>query len=243
MKRYILSRMKQNYISMGEELENEKKFYAEELEKSDWKYLKNAGEMFLIHAYSHRFHISQSAYKFAERIGGDPTHFEIFGDDEDKIRYSQFNLNLAVGLELILKSILLRKGIKINTPNKKGTRNTFDLEHTIPLSIIINKHLRSIFPNLIDDTMEEIKDTLRLINLRRNNIAHCSKKSYDSYAYEHRFSYVTLYIYESFFYGDNAELTQLLLKSIDRGKSMIAQSTDFKPLKIIPRSLRKIDFA
>ncbi len=231
--------MKQYYISMKNELRGEKKFYTEELGKSDWKFLKEAGEMFLIHAYSHLFQIPQVAYKFAEKLGGDASQIEVLFDDEYKIRYGQFNLNLAVGLELLLKSILLRKGIKINTPIKKGTHNTFDSGHTISFSIIIKEHLRSIFPKLGKNTFEEIQDTLKLINLRRNNIAHCSKRSHDSYAHEYRFSYITLYIYDRFFYGENQELTELLLESMDRSK--VTQGSDFKPLKIKPRSIRKIN--
>ncbi len=99
--------MKQYYVSMKDEVEYERQFYSEELKKSDWKPLKEAGEMFLIHAYSHRFQISQVAYKFAKRYGADASQFEVFGDTDYKIKYSQFYLNLAVGLELLLKSILL----------------------------------------------------------------------------------------------------------------------------------------
>ena len=142
VKRYILYKMKQNYISMKKDLENEKKFYAEELKKSDWKYLKEASEMYLIHAYSHKFHISQSAYKLGERIGLDPTHLDIIGDDEDKIRYSQFNLNLAVGLELLLKSIFLRKGKKINQQFRGEKNDTLNPERTIQLGTIINYHMK-----------------------------------------------------------------------------------------------------
>ena len=229
--------MKQYYRSMKEDLQEERKFYSDELGKSDWKPLKEAGEMFLIHAYSHRFHISQSAYKLAERYGADPSQFEVFGDEEYKIRYGQFYLNLAVGLEILLKSILLKKGIKINRKLKDDPNNGLDPEKTISFGIIIDRRLKKVFPKLSNDTREEIKDTLRLINLRRNNIAHCSKRSHDSYAHEYRFSYITLYIYEEYFYGRNLELKDLLLKSINRSK--VTQGADFKPLKIIPRSLRK----
>ncbi len=229
--------MKQYYISMKGEVEYEKQFYAEELKKSDWEPLKEASEMFLIHAYSHRFYISQAAYKFAERCGADPSQFEVFGDEEYKIRYGQFYLNLAVGLEILLKSILLKKGVRINKPLKEDPNNGLDREKTISFGEIIDRHLKKVFPKLINDTREEIKDTLRLINWRRNNIAHCSKRSHDSYAHEYRFSYITLYIYEKYFYGQNLELTKLLLKSINRSK--VTQGADFKPLKIIPRSLRK----
>ena len=228
--------MKQYYLSIESQLQEEREFYAEELRKRDWKFLKEAGEMFLIHAYSHRFKISQSAYKFAERYGGDPAQFEIFGDDEYKEKYRQFYLNLAVGLEILLKSTLLKKGIKINKPRKNRIDNDFDPASTISFGNVIEEHLDKIFPKLSETTLEEIKDTLRLINLRRNNIAHCSKKSHDHYAHEHRVSYLTLYIYEEFFYGDNSELTGLLLKSIEKYKEN--ESADFKPLRIKPRSLR-----
>lgn len=219
--------MKQYYISMKDEVEYEKQFYSGELKKSDWAPLKEASEMFLIHAYSHRFQISQVAYKFAERYGADASQFEVFGDDEYKIKYGQFYLNLAVGLELLLKSILLQKGVRISLGTDK----------TVLFGNLINNYLNRIFPKLGKTTLKEIQDTLKLINLRRNNIAHRSKKSHDSYAHEHRFSYITLYIYEEFFQGENTELTGLLMKSIDR--SRVTTGADFKPLRIKPRSLRQ----
>ena len=217
--------MKQHFRSMKEDLQEEKKFYSEELDRKDWEYLKNSSELFLIHAYLHLFKTS---------IPG----FEVFGGDEYNIKYGQFYLNLAVGLELLLKSILLKKGEKINRMLKDDPNNSLDPERTIPFGTIIDRRLKKVFLGLDEVSFEEIKDTLRLINLRRNNIAHCSKRSHDTYAHEFRFSYITLYIYDNFFYGENQELTGLLLKSIDRGKSKIGQSMDFKPLKIVPRSLR-----
>lgn len=225
------------YLSMKEAVEYERQFYSEELKKSDWKYLEDAGEMFLMHAYSHQFQISQTAYKFSERFGGDPSQIEVFGDDEYNIKYGQFHLNLAVGLELLLKSILLKKGEKINIPLKGDSDSSLNPKMTISFGDIIDRHLKKIFPSLIEDSLEEIKDTLKLINLRRNNIAHRLKKNLDSYAHEYRFSYITLYIYEKFFYGKNPELTKLLLKSLDRSK--VTQGADFKPLIIKPRSLRE----
>ena len=219
--------MKQYYISMKDELQDEKKFYTEELGKKDWKHLKEAGEIFLIHAYSHLFVISSRADKIAKIIGADASKFQVLFNDEYKIKYSQFYLNLAVGLELILKSILLRKGERI----------TLSPEKTITLGTIIDKYFNKIFLNMGENTFEEIKNTLNLINLRRNNISHRSKKSYDSYAHEYRFSYTTLYIYERFFHRRNQELTALLIKSIERSK--VTQGSDFNPLRIKPRSLRK----
>lgn len=212
--------MKQYYIPIEEELQYERKFYAEELDKKDWEPLREASELFLIHAYSHLFEASLDGY-------------EVFGDTNYQKKYSQFYLNLAVGLELLLKSILLKKGVRINLKP----------ERTISFRDVITRHLSKIFPKskLSKDTLKEIRYILKLINLRRNNIAHCSKRSYEHYAYEFRFSYITLYIYEEFFYGQNLELTELLLKSIDRSK--VTQGADFKPLRIKPRSLRKVNSA
>jgi len=230
--------MKQYYRSIKQDLHDEKVFYSEELSKSDWMHLKEAGEMFLIHAYSHRFSISQIAYNIAERYGADPSQFEVFGDDDYKIKYGQFYLNLAVGLEIILKSVLLKRGAKINQKLKNDPNDNLDPEKTISFREIIDKWLKKVFPKLSKTTLEEIKVTLKLINLRRNNIAHCSKRSHDTYAHEFRFSYVSLYIYEEFFYGDNQEVTELLLKSMDRSK-VTTGIDDFKPLRIKPKSLRK----
>jgi hypothetical protein len=209
-----LLKMKPYYVSIREELQEEEQFYAEELGKTDWEYLKRASELFLIHAYSHLFESPTDGH-------------EVFGDANYKIRYGQFYLNLAVGLELLLKSILLKKGIKIS----------LDPKRTISFRKVVEYYLNKVFPKLCKATLEEIKDTLRLVNLRRNNIAHLSKRSRDSSLHEHRFSYITLYIYEQFFYGENPELTGLLLKSIDRPK--VTTGDDFKPLRIKPRSLKE----
>jgi len=205
---------------MEEMLQEEQKVYAEELKGTDWRYIKEASDLFLIHAYSHLFESHSE---------------EVFADKNYTKRYSQFNLNLAVGIELLLKALLLKKGVEINLPLKNGTSGEIDPEKTISLRAAIDR-LNKIFPHLSKTTLEELKNTLKLINLRRNNIAHCSKRSSDHYAYEYRFSYVILYIYEEFFHGENAELTDMLRKSIDR--SRVTQGSDFKPLKIKPKSLR-----
>lgn len=208
------TKMTRYFISMEEELQYERKSYAEELEEKDWQYLKESGELFLIHAFSHLFEVP-------------PVGHEVLGDTNYNIKYSQFYLNLAVGLELLLKSILLKRGVKIN----------LSPERTIQFGRIIEKHLDKIFPRLSQNTLKEVKHTLELINVKRNNIAHRSKRSYDHYAYEHRFSYITLYIYEEFSHGENPELIKLLIKSIDRSK--ITTGSDFKQLRIKPKSLRK----
>ena len=204
--------MKQYYISIEEELDYEGKFYAEELLKEDWHYIEEEAELFLLHAFSHLFEIPVKGY-------------ELLGSDEHKVKYSQFYLNLAVGLELLLKSILLKKSIRINRSVKK----------TMQFSYIIEHYLDKILPRLSINTLNEMKTTLMLINEKRNNIAHRSKRIYEHYAYEYRFSYVTLYIYERFFYGKNKLLTELLLTSIER--SRITGGTDFKPMRIKPKSL------
>jgi hypothetical protein len=120
---------------------------------------------------------------------------------------------------------------------KKDTNYILNPDRTISFGIIINEYLDEIFSRLISTAVEEIKDILELINLRRNNIAHCSKRSYDSYAHECRFSYIIFYIYEQYCDGGNPELTEFLLKSINRSK--VTQGADFKPLRIKPRSLRR----
>ena len=54
-------------LSIKNELQEEREFYAEELEEKDWEFLKEAGELFLIHAYTHLFQIPSSGY---EVLGG-----------------------------------------------------------------------------------------------------------------------------------------------------------------------------
>ena len=205
--------MKQYYKSIKEELDYEAELYAEKLLKKDWRYMKEEAELFLIHAFSHLFEISAKGY-------------DLLGSDEHKTKYSQFYLNLAVGLELLLKSILLKKRIGVNINGKRTRQFSYIIEH----------HLNGILSGLSANTLSEVKATLMLINAKRNNIAHRSKRIYEHYAYEHRFSYVTLYIYERFFYGQNESLVRLLLKSIER--SRITSGMDFKSMRITPKSLR-----
>ncbi len=210
--------MKTYHLSLEDELQEEKNIYDEELRKRDWTYLKQSSELFLIHAYSHLFEVP-------------PAGYEIFGDANYRTKYRQFYLNLAVGLELLLKSILLKKGTNINRSSKKGA------QFTLGFGEIIDKHLNKVFPKLSKNTIEDIKNMLRLINLRRNNIAHRSKRSLEHYAHEYRFSYITLYIYEEFFHRESQELEERLLQSIKRAK--VDRGADFKPLRIKPKSLRE----
>jgi hypothetical protein len=214
--------MKPYYVQLKDDIREEEKFYAEAHKLSDWKHLKEASELFLIHAYSHLFLGSENG-------------FEIFGNADYKRKYGQFYLNLAIGLELLLKAIMLKQAMKINKllKNKEGVQ--INPEKTLYFSEIIDKHLTNILSNLDAVTIEGIKDTMKLVNLRRNNIAHSSKKSRVSYRDEYRISYVTLYVYEEFFYKENSELTDLLIKSVSRSK--VTQGADFEPLKIKPRSL------
>jgi hypothetical protein len=166
---------------------------------------------------------------------GSENRFEIIGDVDYLRKHRQFYLNLAIGLELLLKSIMLKQEMPINKQMKLNGEIHLDKEKTLQFSEIIKNNIANIFSNIDQLDLEELKDTLKLINLRRNNIAHSSKKSTKSYRDEHQFSYVTLYIYEEFFFGMNSELTQLLLLSIKRSK--VTQGADFPPLNIRPRSL------
>lgn len=215
--------MKTNYISRKGELDYERSLYSEELGKSDWKYLKEASEIFLIHAYKHLFKKPQTY---------------ILGDFNYSTTYSQFYLNLGVGLEILLKSALLKNGIKINSELKNNKSLNLDPAKTIGLGIIIDKHLSNILKGLCQETLEEIKCILKIINLRRNNLAHCFKKTLDSVADEYVFSYITLYIYQKCFNDENTELIKLLLKSISRSKTT-QNSTCYKRLRIKPKALRK----
>ena len=201
------------YLNMKDELEYERAQYREDLLPNDWQYLLEESELFLVHAYTHLFKVSDKGY-------------EVLGDVDNRLKYSQFYLNLAVGVELLLKAILLKKGLNINHNKIK----------TYQFSEIIENQLKCIFPKLKDNTIEDMRTTLKLLNEKRNNIAHRSKRHYDHYAYEHRFSWVILYIYEMYFLGHNEVLTGLLVASIKR--SVVRGSMDFKPMRITPVSMR-----
>lgn len=203
--------MKKYYGYISGDLKEEKEFYAEESKKKDWEFIKRSGEMFLIHAYYHLFE--------------DLVDSNVIDTKNYNLKHTQFYLNLAVGTELLLKSIFLKKRLSID----KGASRSKSF------SEIINE-LDRIFPQLSISTLDELKNTLRLINLRRNNIAHRCKKSFDSYRHEYRLSYVILYIYEKF-QGDNQELIDLLLKSLKRSK--VSSGIDFKPLRVKSKSLMK----
>jgi hypothetical protein len=150
--------MKPYYVSIKDEIQDEENFYTEEYKDADYVYLNESSELFLVHAYTHLlFNLNNG--------------FEIFRDTNYQIKYGQFYLNLAIGLELLLKSILLKQGKPINKPLKNKSEIKLNPELTLQFREIINKHLDEILPRLDETTLEEIKDTLRLVNLRRNNIA------------------------------------------------------------------------
>ncbi|MFC1947243.1 hypothetical protein ACFLXY_04900 [Chloroflexota bacterium] len=205
--------MKEYYISIEDELKYERSVYAEELHRSDWLFFEENAETFLIHAYRHL--LDEPSYENY-----------ILGSYEERTQYNQFYLNLAIGLELLLKSILLKKSVNVNLKNYR----------TLQFGNIISEYMEKILPKLSLSTIDEIKTTLMLINEKRNNIAHRSKRSYEHYANEYRFSYVTLYIYERYFFKKNDLLTELLLKSISRAK--VSSGADYSPLKIKPKSMR-----
>ena len=140
--------MKPYYVQIKDIIKEEEKFYSEEYKSSDWVYLKDASELFLIHAYTHLFL-------------GSENRFEIIGDVDYLRKHRQFYLNLAIGLELLLKSIMLKQEMPINKQMKLNGEIHLDKEKTLQFSEIIKNNIANIFSNIDQLDLEELKDTLK----------------------------------------------------------------------------------
>ena len=92
--------MLENYIDSKQEIEDLKKEYKKILKKEDYKILNQRSETFLLHAMKHL--ITQKSESIE------------FPSTEWETKITQYYLNLAIGLELLLKSALLKNDVNIS---------------------------------------------------------------------------------------------------------------------------------
>ena len=201
-----------NYLDMESTLREEETFYNEEPKEMHIENVRKTGEMLIEHAYQHMS-------KFKEDLHG--------SDDNETIdTNAQFYLGLSIGLELLLKSEFIRR--KINIIDRKNENKLY----TISFRRII-ENLDKIL-DIDKDDLSEIKLTLDLIRIRRDNLAHLAHKRFINYPDEHRISYVVLLIYDKLG-GNNKRLIEKLKERIE--KSKVISGMDYKPLKSMPSQL------
>lgn len=201
----------EHFLNMKEELEEEEKFYNEEPTEKHFENIRKAGESLIEHACDHM-------------SGLKPTRLASDGEPVDT--YAQLYLNLSMGLELFLKSEFIKRKINIVYRKKKNKLYTMSFREII-------ENLGKIL-DVDEEDLDEIKVTLNLIRIRRDNLAHLSHKRLGHYANEHRIFYVTLLIYDKLD-GNKEELIKKLKERIE--KSKVQSGMDYKPLKYVPRQL------
>lgn len=194
--------MKEVYIDPKDDLNDLKKEYERASDKNDFLILHRRAENFLLHSMEHLFSAPQEIY---------------LTSPEWETKVTQYYLNLAIGLELILKSALLKNGKKISRFNKK--KNEESDEYTIPFSLVIDK-INEIkeFEDVDTKDLDEIKNCLRILNFQRNNFAHKCIVIFDSYEYPYRFSMIALFIYHKLG-GKHKELLTLLKQVLVKYKN------------------------
>ena len=170
-------------------IKDEKEFIKECYKQSDFRYFKENAEILISHGIDHYKKISES----------DVGH-------NDHIYHSY--LNIAVGCELLLKSIYLKNGYAINQTNNKGiikfndaVKDVLVKDKTHSFNTLINSDKTEVFRDLGVSKGEtrKIKNVFRLINLKRNNLVHAGKKHFDHYKYAECMGKTILSLYNNAF--------------------------------------------
>lgn len=170
-------------------INDEEEFVKECYKQSDSKYFKENAEILISHGIDHYKKMSES-------------------DMEHNDHIYQAYLNIAVGCELLLKSIYLKNGYAINqTKNKEiikfndGVKDVLVKGRTHSFNTLINSAKTKVFSDLgiSEGEAGKIKNVFRLINLKRNNLVHAGKKHFDHYKYAECIGKMILLLYNNAF--------------------------------------------
>ncbi|NOQ32621.1 MAG: hypothetical protein GQ567_00260 [Methanosarcinales archaeon] len=170
-------------------INDEEEFIKECYKQSDFKYFKENAEILISHGIDHYKKMSES-------------------DMEHNDHIYQAYLNIAVGCELLLKSIYLKNGYAINqTKNKEIIKFNDDVKgvlvkvRTHSFNTLINSAKTKVFSDLgiSEGEAGKIKNVFRLINLKRNNLVHAGKKHFDHYKYAECIGKMILLLYNNAF--------------------------------------------
>ncbi len=170
-------------------IKDEEEFTKECYKQSDFKYFQENAEMLISHGIDHYKKISESGMAHNDHI------------------YHSY-LNIAVGCELLLKSIYLKNGYAINQTNNKGiTKFNDDVKDVIvkinthSFNTLINSAETTVFSDIgiSEGEARKIKNVFRLINLKRNNLVHAGKKHFDHYKYAECIGKMILLLYNNAF--------------------------------------------
>ena len=170
-------------------IKDEEEFIKECYKQSDFKYFQENAEMLISHGIDHYKKMSES-------------------DMEHNDHTYHSYLNIAVGCELLLKSIYLKNGYAINqTKNKEIIKFNDDVKdvlvkgRTHSFNTLINSAKTKVFSDLgiSEGEAGKIKNVFRLINLKRNNLVHAGKKHFDHYKYAECIGKMILLLYNNAF--------------------------------------------
>ncbi len=167
----------------------EEEFIEEYYKQTDFKYFKENAEILISHGIDHYKKMSESDMAHNEHI------------------YHSY-LNIAVGCELLLKSIYLKNGYAINqTKNKEIIKFNDDVKDVLvkgrahSFNTLINGAETTVFSDLgiSEGEAGKIKNVFQLIKLKRNNLVHAGKKHFDHYKYAECMGKMILLLYNNAF--------------------------------------------
>jgi len=170
-------------------IKDEEEFIKECYKQSDFKYFKENAEILISHGIDHYKKMSESDMEHNDHI------------------YHSY-LNIAVGCELLLKSIYLKNGYAINQTKNKGIIKFNDdvtdvlvKGRTHSFNTLINSDNTEVFSDIgiSEGEARKIKNVFRLINLKRNNLVHAGKKHFEHYKYAECIGEMILLLYNNAF--------------------------------------------
>jgi len=141
-------------------IKDEEEFIKECYKQSDFKYFKENAEILISHGIGH----------YKKMFESDMAH-------NDHIYHSY--LNIAVGCELLLKSIYLKNGYAINQTKNRGIIKFNDDVKDVLVKVrmhsfytLINSAKTTVFSDLgiSEGEAGKIENVFRLIKLKRNNL-------------------------------------------------------------------------
>ena len=170
-------------------VKDEEEFIKECYKQSDFKYFQENAEILISHGINHYKKISESDMAHNDHI-------------------YQAYLNIAVGCELLLKSIYLKNGYAINQTKNKGiikfnddVKDVLVKDRTYSFKTLIDGDKTEVFGDLgiSEGEARKIKNVFGLINLKRNNLVHAGKKHFDHYKYAECIGKTILLLYNNAF--------------------------------------------
>jgi hypothetical protein len=140
---------------------------------------------------------------------------------------------LGVGVELLLKSIILKENPKIFINNTKEKNNQIITPSFNKCKEITCELLKDV---LDEEQLERVNDVLTLINMRRNELAHLHFTQWGDYAFPYQILNVLEFLFEHYFPEEREFISWLSqLKEKNKVGSEVFKPVEFPKLGVSRR--------